>query len=109
MDSPSPTTDILWNSLTSVHFTGCVNHFPKFNFLRADGAGFVHNLKLKSGGRMTIAEGVDAAWICKLQCHRHDPTILMVQQGAGSRKRKAGEGLGGGTCSPCAVILVENS
>lgn len=104
---PSLTTDIFWNSLTAAHFSGCMDLFPKFKFLRVDGTGFMHSQRLKEEVKEQLfMEDVDEAWMCNLESHRHAPRALTVLGGAGTRKGSGGRDceLGTEACSPCAEI-----
>lgn len=59
---PSPTADILLNSLTAAYFSGYVDLFPRFKFLRA--LCTTWGSKVVKG--QLFAEDVEEAWMCTL-------------------------------------------
>lgn len=92
---PSLTTDIFWNSLTAAHFSGCMDLFPKFKFLRVDGTGFMHSQRLKE----EVKEQLFMEDVVKLGCATLRVTGMPPGPSQCWEELELGREVGGGTAS----------
>ena len=97
---PLPHKEIFWNSLTAAHFSGSVDLFLKFKFLRVDGVGRGSAVVKEE----LLAEAVEEARTCSCTVKGKLPGALKEREGSWKGRGKRDWELEPADCFPRAEI-----